>query len=70
MLTVQKVAEQLGVAVGTVYQLCAAGKLVNLRIGTGRGAIRIEPAAVIAFIEAARVQTAEVRSGAFRHLTI
>jgi excisionase family DNA binding protein len=68
--TVQKVADQLGVAVGTVYQLCAAGKLVHLRIGTGRGAIRIEPAAVAAFIEASRVQRAATNSGAFRHLTI
>jgi excisionase family DNA binding protein len=67
VLTVKEVAEQLGVAMGTVYQLCSSGKLVYPRIGCGRGAIRIELAAVTAFIEAACVQTLEARAGAFRH---
>lgn len=70
MLKVKDVAEQLGVAQGTVYQLCASGKLVHIRIGCGRGAIRIEPAAMAAYVESARVRTPESRPGEFRHLTM
>jgi excisionase family DNA binding protein len=70
MLKVKDVAEQLGVAQGTVYQLCASGKIVHLRIGRGRGAIRIEPAAVADYVEAVRVRTPEMKPGEFRHLKL
>lgn len=41
VLTVREVADVLRVSLGTVYALVDAGKLDCLRIGTGRGTIRI-----------------------------
>ena len=40
-LTVRDAAERIGVSIGTIYHLCAAGRLPHMRIGTGRGVIRI-----------------------------
>jgi excisionase family DNA binding protein len=42
-MTVQEAAKLLEVKPATVYALCRAGLLGHLRIGTGRGTIRIEP---------------------------
>jgi excisionase family DNA binding protein len=54
--TVQEVADTLKVAVATVYQLCARGKLAHLRVGVGRGTIRIRQEDLDAFIAGATVQ--------------
>jgi excisionase family DNA binding protein len=48
-LTVRAVAGLLGCSTATVYKLCAAGELGSFRI---LNAIRIQPEAVEAFIEA------------------
>ena len=47
MLTVRKVATQLGVSTATVYKLCATRQLSYVRV---LGAMRIAPADVAAFI--------------------
>ncbi len=54
-MSARQVAEQLGVAVTTVYALCQARQLAHIRIGTGRGAIRISEAALEEFIQNASV---------------
>jgi excisionase family DNA binding protein len=45
-LTVKEAAERLGVSRGLVYVLCRAGRIRHERHGTGRGTLRIEPAAL------------------------
>ena len=46
-LTVREYAAAYGVSAATVYSMCAAGKLPHVRLGAGRGTIRIpEDAAV------------------------
>lgn len=41
LLTVGQAASLLSVSIGTIYALCQTGGLPHLRIGTGRGTIRI-----------------------------
>lgn len=41
MLTVKQTAEKLGISKSLAYQLLAAGRIRHLRIGLGRGTIRI-----------------------------
>jgi excisionase family DNA binding protein len=55
LLTVKQVAERLQVSEATVYQLCAQRKLVHLRVGVGRGAIRVGEDALAAFLQASTV---------------
>lgn len=59
LLTVKQVAERLNVAVGTVYALCAAGKLEHVRVGAGRGTLRIEEEALQRFVQGATVRSKE-----------
>lgn len=40
-VSVRDYAAAYGVSVATVYAMCAAGKLSHVRLGTGRGTIRI-----------------------------
>lgn len=40
-LTIKQVAERLQVSLGTVYHLCAQGRMPHHRVGLGRGTIRI-----------------------------
>jgi excisionase family DNA binding protein len=54
--TVRQAADRLGVSEGTVYGLCTARKLGHIRLGVGRGTIRIPEEALEAFIKAATVQ--------------
>lgn len=48
MLTVKKVAAQLGVCTATVYKLCNSGELSHSRV---LNAIRVAPADLEAFLE-------------------
>jgi len=59
-LTVKQVAERLAVAHTTVYLLCSEAKIDHIRIGIGRGAIRISEEALHAFIKGATVRAGEV----------
>ena len=58
MLTVRQVAEHLQVSVATIYCLCAQGKLPNVRIGVGRGTIRIREEDLADFLETETVRLA------------
>ena len=49
-LTVKDVADRLGVSRASVYNLCHTGQLAHLRIGTGRGVIRVPTDSLTAFI--------------------
>jgi excisionase family DNA binding protein len=55
--TIKEVAEILRVSRATLYALCAQGKLPHIRVGTGRGAIRIRDEDLTAFIESCEVQS-------------
>lgn len=55
MLTVAEVAKRLAVSPQCVYMLCADGLLPHIRVGRGRGTIRILEADLQAFIEQHRV---------------
>ena len=61
MLTVSQVARQLAVGTKVVYRLCASGELSHARIGNGRGIIRIDQAAVDAFIARSTAVACEVK---------
>lgn len=54
MLTVKEVARQLNVSAGCVYGLVASGKMEHVRIGKGRGTIRISDADLKDFISRSR----------------
>jgi len=51
LLTVRQVAELLSVSTATVYALCERQKLAHVRVAN---AIRIEPAALAAYLEEVR----------------
>ena len=55
-LNVREVAEQLGVAVTTVYGLCQERKIQHIRVGSGKGAIRISEQALADYLRAAMVE--------------
>lgn len=46
MLTVKKAAEALGVSTGLIYAMVSARKIDHVRIGLGRGIIRIPEEAI------------------------
>ena len=58
-LTVKQVAERLAVAQTTVYLLCSESRIDHIRVGVGRGAIRISEEALDAFIKEATVRVGE-----------
>jgi excisionase family DNA binding protein len=47
--TVKKAAERLCVSTSTIYSLIAARQLEHVRVGLGRGVIRIPEEAIVAF---------------------
>jgi excisionase family DNA binding protein len=55
---VQQVAEQLAVAPTTVYALCQQKLIPHVRVGTGRGAIRISEEGLAQYLAGASVQPA------------
>ena len=54
--TVREVADRLAVAPTTIYLLCSQQRIDHIRVGVGRGAIRISAEAMNRFIEGATVQ--------------
>jgi excisionase family DNA binding protein len=58
-MNVQEAAKQLEINTRTVYHLCAAGMLGHMRIGVGRGAIRIDQADIDTFRRQARAKAAK-----------
>jgi excisionase family DNA binding protein len=76
LLTVKEVADSLHVGPATVYELIARGKLACHRVG-GRGAIRVSPEQLRAYLASCESGLAESsepfrkatpRPGAFSHL--
>jgi excisionase family DNA binding protein len=51
MKTVRQAAEILQVSIATVYALCAARKLRHVRIGFGRGSIRVPEEAIREYVD-------------------
>jgi excisionase family DNA binding protein len=56
VLTVKQAAERLQVAPATIYGLCARLQLPHLRIGTGRGTIRLLEEDLLAFLRGRKVE--------------
>ena len=61
LLTVKEVCQQLSVSPACVYALVKAGELPSVRIGTGRGTIRVVEEDVKSFVERARQGVAEAK---------
>ena len=55
MLTVKQAAERLGVSPTTVYGLCQRRWLPHVRIGLGRGAVRIREEDLEEYVRGATV---------------
>lgn len=62
LLTVRQTAERLNVSDGCVYRLVADRKLAHVRIGVGRGVIRIEEEDLEAFVSDLRMAADGCRS--------
>ncbi len=58
-MNIREAAVRLEVKPSTVYQLCSAGRLPHVRIGVGRGTIRISESDVEAYLRSARVEARE-----------
>jgi excisionase family DNA binding protein len=56
MLTVKQAAERLQVSIGAIYHACADFRLAHVRIGRGRGTIRIREQDLEKFINACVVE--------------
>jgi len=56
-MTVKEACERYGIPERTIYALCKAGQLAHLRVGTGRGTIRIRPADLDRHLQQNRVET-------------
>ncbi|WP_211210139.1 helix-turn-helix transcriptional regulator [Actinopolyspora halophila] len=52
MLRVKAVAERLDVSVNTIYRAIESGELRALKIGTGKGTLRIPESALAAYEDA------------------
>ena len=55
-LTVKQASERYGIPTRTLYALCKDGLLAHVRVGTGRGTIRIEPADLDRHLQQNRVE--------------
>ena len=53
LLTVKELAQRLRVSLATAYILVKQGKIASYRIGGNRGAIRVRPEDVVAYLESA-----------------
>jgi excisionase family DNA binding protein len=72
--TVRQVAERLGVSRAIVYQLCAQKKLAHVRVGVGRGTIRIREQDLDDYLRGATVRPEDARPSPprekFKHLRV
>lgn len=69
MLTVKEIAIRLKVSPGCVYALCACGRIPHLRLGIGRGAIRVVEADLQEFVELSRQRRPAIVP-TFRHIKL
>lgn len=74
LLTVRDVSQVLQVSVASVYAMVAEGKIAFLRVGTGRGSIRIDQRDLDEYLSTCRSERAEetMRSPRprLKHLTL
>jgi excisionase family DNA binding protein len=73
LLTVEEVAQRLGVSPALVYQLVTQGRLACYRIGLRRGANRFDESDVQAYLDSCRVEPEEWRrvpTPRLRHITL
>jgi len=78
MLTVKEAAERLGVSPSLVYSLIAARKIEHVRVGLGRGVLRLTEEAIVAYQRRNAVEVVEeeaprpvaVRRPALKHLKL
>lgn len=59
LLDIKQTAELLSVSSSLVYQLIESGQLRALRVGTGRGVIRIRVEDIQAYLAECQIETAE-----------
>ena len=55
MLTVAQAAEKLGVKPGLIYSLCTGRRLRHVRLGNGRGVLRIPEEALEEYVRSVTV---------------
>lgn len=60
-LTVNEVAARLKVSRNTIYQMVKVGELPSIRLGVGRGAIRVMQDDLQHYIEAKRVVPPDIK---------
>ena len=53
-MNVREAAKRLGVSTSIAYGICAQGRLPHVRVGLGRGTIRISEDDLQAFMESCR----------------
>ena len=70
LLRVKEVVERLKVSQACVYQLIAERKIANVRIGCGRGAIRIAEEDLRVFLDECKVQQHSLRTTGLKHITL
>ena len=70
LLKVKEVVERLKVSQACVYQLISERRLANVRIGCGRGAIRIAEEDLQAFLEDCKVGQHSHEPAGLKHITL
>ena len=63
LLTVRESASRLGCSEALVYLLCSQRKLPHVRLGTGRGTIRIPEEELEAFLKNCRIDAHSLSKG-------
>jgi excisionase family DNA binding protein len=70
-LSVKQVAQRLQISPAAVYELCAARRLPHLRLGLGRGTIRIRTEDLAAFLESCAVKAHALANAAgLKHIRL
>jgi excisionase family DNA binding protein len=67
-LTVKEAANRLRVSQATVYTLCANGRLTHVRLGTGRGTIRIPEEQLDVLVSDCTVANKAASAADLRHI--
>jgi excisionase family DNA binding protein len=68
LLKISEVAQRLRCSIALAYALCAEGKLPHVRLGLGRGTIRVLERDLELYLEGARVEGCQL-PGKSRHLS-
>ncbi len=63
LLTVRESAERLGCSEALVYLLCSERRLPHVRLGTGRGTIRIAEDDISEFVKSCRIDAHSLSKG-------